>query len=298
MVSPPTAFAQQHIATTLCEESLEGIKRLLVETDQLPDALLLVDDEVNILRSLTRLFRREGYRILTANSAQEGLDILAQEPVAVILSDQRMPGMTGSEMFKEVKSRYPDTIRLIMSGYTELESITSAINDGAVYKFLLKPWEDEKLLQHIREAFSIHELKSKNARLNEQLKELNRQLEQKVEEQNLELVLNVRSLRASQEILEHLPVAIVGVSDDGMIVEVNAAARGLLGEGLQVGMFVMQVFPEKVFQGYMEAVKSSVGEIVQVSAAIGGQPTNLLIKRFSGNFNVSGSVMAMLSAEG
>ncbi|WP_238384912.1 response regulator [Hahella chejuensis] len=269
-----------------------------METDQLPDALLLVDDEVNILRSLTRLFRREGYRILTANSAQEGLDILAQEPVAVILSDQRMPGMTGSEMFKEVKSRYPDTIRLIMSGYTELESITSAINDGAVYKFLLKPWEDEKLLQHIREAFSIHELKSKNARLNEQLKELNRQLEQKVEEQNLELVLNVRSLRASQEILEHLPVAIVGVSDDGMIVEVNAAARGLLGEGLQVGMFVMQVFPEKVFQGYMEAVKSSVGEIVQVSAAIGGQPTNLLIKRFSGNFNVSGSVMAMLSAEG
>ncbi|MBI4996734.1 MAG: EAL domain-containing protein [Rhodocyclales bacterium] len=115
--------------------------------------LLLVDDEANILSALTRVLRRDGYRILTATSAAEGLELLALNEVQVIVSDQRMPEMSGTDFLGRVREMYPDTIRIVLSGYTELRSITDAINRGAIYKFLTKPWEDELLRENIREAF-------------------------------------------------------------------------------------------------------------------------------------------------
>jgi PAS domain S-box-containing protein len=127
--------------------------------------LLLVDDEEGILQSLRRMLRRDGYVIHLATSAAEGLAVLAREPVGVIISDQRMPGMTGSEFLSKVKESYPDTIRIVLSGYTELNSITDAINKGAIYKFLTKPWDDELLRAHIVEAFARYEMKRDNARL-------------------------------------------------------------------------------------------------------------------------------------
>lgn len=119
--------------------------------------LLLVDDDPGILNALCRSLRREGYRILTAGSGVHGLELLATEPVQVILSDQRMPEMTGTEFFRRVKELHPDTVRIVLSGYTELESVTRAVNEGAIYKFLYKPWEDDLLLEHIRDAFLYHE---------------------------------------------------------------------------------------------------------------------------------------------
>lgn len=115
--------------------------------------LLLLDDEPNILRALTRLLRRDGYRILTANTPQQAFALLAQNDVQVVMSDQRMPEMTGTEFFRRVKEMYPDTIRLILSGYTDLKSVTDAINHGAIYRFLTKPWDDEELRREIAEAF-------------------------------------------------------------------------------------------------------------------------------------------------
>jgi len=122
------------------------------ETDQ-SRTLLLVDDEPHILSALTRLLRRDGYRILTATSAAEGLELLALNDVQVIVSDQRMPEMSGTEFLGRVKEMHPNTIRIVLSGYTELRSITDAINHGAIYKFLTKPWDDELLRENIREAF-------------------------------------------------------------------------------------------------------------------------------------------------
>jgi diguanylate cyclase (GGDEF)-like protein/PAS domain S-box-containing protein len=115
--------------------------------------LLLVDDEPNILTALTRVLRRDGYRILTAPSAAAGLELLALNEVQVIVSDQRMPEMSGTEFLGRVKEMYPNTIRIVLSGYTELRSITDAINHGAIYKFLTKPWEDDLLRENIRQAF-------------------------------------------------------------------------------------------------------------------------------------------------
>ena len=115
--------------------------------------LLLLDDEGNILRSLTRLLRRDGYQILAASNAEDAFALLATHDVQVILSDQRMPQMSGTEFFSRVKELYPETIRIVLSGYTDLKSITDAINQGEIYKFLTKPWEDEPLRAAIAEAF-------------------------------------------------------------------------------------------------------------------------------------------------
>lgn len=119
--------------------------------------LLLVDDEANILASLRRMLRGEGYRILTADSAANGLELLASNTVQVILSDQRMPGMSGTEFFERVKALHPDTVRIVLSGYAELETIIQAVNQGAIYKFLIKPWDDDLLRGHLRDAFRYHE---------------------------------------------------------------------------------------------------------------------------------------------
>jgi diguanylate cyclase (GGDEF)-like protein len=119
--------------------------------------LLLLDDENNVLRSLVRLFRRDGYHLLTASSVREAFDLLANNPVQVIVSDQRMPDMNGTEFLERVRDLYPGTIRMVLSGYTDLAMITDAINRGAIYRFLTKPWNDDELREHIRDAFRAHE---------------------------------------------------------------------------------------------------------------------------------------------
>ena len=117
--------------------------------------LLIVDDEPNILNALSRLLRREGFQILTASSPLVAFEHLAKQPVQVILSDQRMPDMSGTEFFARVRQLYPETIRIVLTGYTDLDSVTGAINRGAIYKFLTKPWDDDQLREEIREAFRL-----------------------------------------------------------------------------------------------------------------------------------------------
>ncbi|MBL8428858.1 MAG: EAL domain-containing protein [Dechloromonas sp.] len=139
------------------EQLLSGSKRLQLADNLLDKArtLLVVDDEQNILNALTRLLRREAFNILTAKSPAEAFELLAKHSVQVILSDQRMPDMSGTEFFARVRQLYPDTIRIVLTGYTDLESVTGAINRGAIYKFLTKPWDDDTLREQIREAFRI-----------------------------------------------------------------------------------------------------------------------------------------------
>ncbi|MBZ0104441.1 MAG: PAS domain S-box protein [Sulfuricella denitrificans] len=127
------------------------------EKDRPLRTLLLVDDEPNILASLQRLLRHAGYHILTSTSPAEAFDVLAKNPVSVIVSDQRMPEMSGSEFLSRVHEMYPDTVRMVLSGYADLASVTEAVNRGAIYKFLTKPWEDDALRAQIADAFRYHE---------------------------------------------------------------------------------------------------------------------------------------------
>jgi diguanylate cyclase (GGDEF)-like protein/PAS domain S-box-containing protein len=140
------------------ETYLRSGKRL-----ELPDrapadlqTLLLVDDEQSIRSAVTRMLRRDGYRILSAGTGAEGLQLLALHPVQVIISDQRMPGMSGTEFLSTVKQLYPDTVRIVLSGYTDIDVVTDAVNRGAVFKFLTKPWDDAVLRDLVRDAFERH----------------------------------------------------------------------------------------------------------------------------------------------
>ena len=125
--------------------------------------LLIVDDESNIVSALVRLLRRDGYRIVTASSAADALDVLARESVHVIVSDHRMPGTTGAEFLGTVKAMYPDTVRILFSGFIEVDALTDAVNRGAVFRFLLKPWSDDVVRDAVREAFRYYRLTSLEA---------------------------------------------------------------------------------------------------------------------------------------
>lgn len=122
-----------------------------------PDrTVLLVDDEPHILSALARLLRGSGYRILQTTTVSEAFELLAIHDVQVIISDQRMPLMKGTAFLSKVKELHPDTIRIILSGYTELTSVIEAVNCGAVYRFYTKPWDDQFLRDQLREAFEHH----------------------------------------------------------------------------------------------------------------------------------------------
>jgi EAL domain-containing protein (putative c-di-GMP-specific phosphodiesterase class I)/CheY-like chemotaxis protein len=118
--------------------------------------LLIVDDEGGVRNALQRTLRRDGYRILLAAGGAEALELLAEHPVQVIISDQRMPHMSGTEFLERVRQLHPDTLRIILSGYTDLGVVTDAVNRGAVFRFLTKPWDDTLLREQVRDAFRLH----------------------------------------------------------------------------------------------------------------------------------------------
>ena len=197
--------------------------------------LLLVDDEENILNALKRLLRRDGYRIVTAGSAAEGLQRLAEEDVDVIVSDQRMPGMTGVEFLHRAKDLYPDTLRMVLSGFTDLQSIIDAVNEGAIYKFLTKPWDDERLRGHVAQAFRSKEMADENRRLahqvetaNADLATLNDRLERLLGQQREQVEVLELSAGSMREVLDELPAAVLGIDPDGMVAFVNREAGRLL----------------------------------------------------------------------
>jgi len=217
--------------------------------------LLLVDDEPNILQSLKRLLRRGGYRILTAEGGQEGLELLEDNVVQVIVSDARMPRMGGIEFLDKARARWPDCIRIMLSGYTDLEAVIQAVNRSAIYKFLPKPWEDDLLRDHIEEAFRQYELKDENNRLskelqaaNEELALINQDLEKRVEKKTRQSMLNLATLKIAQDVLEHLPIGVIGVSEDNLIAVANQRALELFNEGKSglVGCMADAVLPLEV----------------------------------------------------
>lgn len=158
--------------------------------------ILLVDDEENILNSIYRLLRRERkYEVLMANSGAAGLEIIKQRaPISLIISDQRMPVMEGVEFLAKAKVLSPDTTRVMLTGYADINAVTAAVNQGAIYRYITKPWEDETLLSVIRQGIEQYELIIERKELldltrkqNEELAEFNRNLEHKVEERTREV---------------------------------------------------------------------------------------------------------------
>jgi DNA-binding NtrC family response regulator len=127
--------------------------------------LLLVDDEPNLTSALVRSLDRSQFEIFTADSAQKGLMILAGNDIDVVVSDERMPGMTGSQFLSEVRKKWPNTIRMILSGQADLEAAVRAINEGEVYRFLLKPCHPKELQLTILQGLQHKKLVAQSRRL-------------------------------------------------------------------------------------------------------------------------------------
>ena len=272
-----------------------------MEQSEKDRTLLLVDDEENILSSLTRLFRRQGYKILRANSGQQGIEILKDNPVGVIVSDQRMPEMTGVEFLSKVKLSHPDTIRIILSGYTDLKSITESINEGAIYKFLTKPWDDNLLLKHVADAFETYEMKKENERLSKELKTAYSSLEKVSDEINehfvkktIEAEFNVNILRIAQEVLENMPAGIIGVGDDGMIAITNNLTEKWLSKESEslIGSMAEQSLPPAMLDLYRQYLENNNSDSASLTL-----PNSLQLEvrcsKLGKSSNASGTVLVL-----
>ena len=164
--------------------------------------VLFVDDEINILKALQRLLRSEDMTVLSASRGEEALGMLEQHEVQVVVSDQRMPEMRGVDFLSRVRERRPDVVRMMLTGYTEMDVAVDAINRGEIYRLITKPWNDDELKATIRQAFDHAELKAEIKRLNQvtreqnfKLQDMNRNLEGKVRNRTKQLGAKHQELR-------------------------------------------------------------------------------------------------------
>ena len=291
-----------YFAPALAAEQLQD---MLEQGRQLPShllrlhkprpTLLLVDDEPNILSSLRRLLRGDGYQIFTATSADAGLALLAEHSVDVIVSDQRMPGKTGVEFLRLVKASHPETVRIVLSGFTELKSVTDAVNAGAIYKFLTKPWDDEQLRGHIAEAFAYRAMENDNRLLglevstaNQQLAVANRQLEELLTRQKCQIARGELSLDIVRAALNNVPVGVLAADDEGMLVLVNRAAEAMFpAPGLLLGVNVAQLFA--AFPPLEEAVTRGVFD-----TTVAGRALRVFVKFIGDKWHANGYLISVI----
>jgi response regulator RpfG family c-di-GMP phosphodiesterase len=139
-------------------------------------AILYVDDEENNLFSFKATFRIK-YNVQTALSGDEALKILAEKPIHIIITDQRMPEMTGVEFLEKVLEKYPDPMRILLTGYADMEAVVDAVNKGKIFHYLAKPWNEEELDLTINRAYEKYLEKAGLKELNEKLETSNDQLE-------------------------------------------------------------------------------------------------------------------------
>jgi len=266
--------------------------------------ILCVDDERNVLKALRRLFMDEDdYDIMVAESGEEGLEVLAEEKdVRLVISDYRMPGMTGVEFLEKVYEAWPSTIRIVLSGYADTAAVVEAINLGQIYKFIPKPWNDEELKTAVSTALQHQELQQQNNQLNaelqqtnQQLQEMNEKLEQLVQERTEALEIRNRVLQVSQGVLDVLSTAVFGVDSEGMVVVCNESAQDLFPHGIMgpLGHHRDEVFPDQINElfGQLEAEKNP-----NLRLELQGVEFFVSIKRMLKPFE-QGIVMELIPAE-
>ena len=213
--------------------------------------VLFVDDEVNILKALQRLLRQEDMNVLCASQGQEALEILSKTKTQVVVTDQRMPEMSGVDLLSAVRERHPDIVRMMLTGYTEMNVAVEAINRGEIYRLITKPWNDDELRATIRQAFEQSDLKDEIKRLNHitreqnfKLQDMNRNLEDKVRERTKQLALKHHELRTAY-------VQTVGALAEA----VDAKDTYTRGHSERVGVYASKIAREMGFtKGFIERV--------------------------------------------
>ena len=262
--------------------------------------ILCVDDEPSILNALNRLLRKEKYNLLFANSGKEGLETLKEHKVQMVISDQRMPGMSGTDFLAIVKDTYPQVLRVILTGYSDIDSITESINKGNIYKFFFKPWNDLRLKSEIRQILDQQSLIQTNKKLdqtildqNDQLKGIEEKLEQMVSVRTHELEIKNHMLELSHAILEELPICVIGIDIEGVIATANKKALDTFSH---LGMVIGRPFGDFFSQELVNQVHRvfRTGESVQIHLQeADGLDVHAALMPLSGSFNGKGIVLTM-----
>jgi len=225
--------------------------------------VLFVDDEVNILKALQRLLRSENMNVLCASRAADALDLLDKHPTQVVVTDQRMPEMSGVDFLAHVRERQPDIVRMMLTGYTEMKVAVDAINRGEIYRLITKPWNDDELRATLRQAFDHADLKAEIKRLNQvkreqnfKLQDMNRNLEAKVRERTKQLAEKHQQLRTAYvQTIRALSEA------------VDAKDAYTRGHSERVGVYASKIaremnFPKEVIERvYIAGLLHDVGKI-------------------------------------
>lgn len=181
-------------------------------------AVLLVDDEVSILRSLRRSLAELPVEIVTANSGEEGLKLIQDRSFALVISDQRMPGMTGDQLLGKVRELRPFTVRIVLTGYADMDAALSLINTSRIHRYISKPWDDDDLRMTVTSAINFHEVSVENHRLaaeiqqkNEQLRQLSLNLAHQVKDKTRELEERNKELEQSNHRLNENQMAVIEI---------------------------------------------------------------------------------------
>ncbi len=234
--------------------------------------VLCVDDEKNVLRALQRSFRKEDFNVYAATKGKDGLDILKNFSVQLILADFRMPEMNGVQFLKQAKQLQPDAIRILLSGYASIDMVTKAVNEGGIYKLITKPWNESELKLEVNLALSHWKLVQRNRKLNRrveeqvlELKSMNRQLEDIVDERTREILIKNQALELSHQILDNLPIAVVGVALEHYVVYLNQEAEKTF-DSLNIspiGKKVESIFPDEINKLILKTIQGEKSKFLK-----------------------------------
>lgn len=183
----------------------EENKLINLDHEKFNDVLLIIDDEVEVLNSLRRIFDRL-YTVEIASNVKDAFKILEESNVYVIICDQRMPDMKGTEFFTSIKESYPDVMKILTTGYASLNDVIVGINEGDIYRYITKPWNVIELKASVRQAFEQMHLVQENKRMVEELKDINKKLEDKVRERTQEIYVKNKELEKLNHRLEDLAI--------------------------------------------------------------------------------------------
>ncbi len=225
--------------------------------------VLFVDDEVNILRAVQRLLRHEEMEVVCASRASEAIDLLDRHNAQVVVSDQRMPEMSGVDLLSQIRERHPQVVRMMLTGYTEMNIAVEAINRGEIYRLITKPWNDEELKAILRQAFDHWELKQEIKRLNQVTREQNFRLQDM--NRNLEEMVRQRTKQLAEK---HQELRTAYVQTIGALAEaVDAKDAYTRGHSERVGVYASKIaaelnLPKKFIERvYIAGVLHDVGKI-------------------------------------
>ncbi len=262
--------------------------------------ILFVDDEPIVLSSLERLFRKDNYTIYIASNSNEALKLLEENPVELIVSDYRMPEMNGLELLKIVKDIYPTTIRVILSGYADFHNVVASINEGQIYRFCHKPWDNEEFKITVKQCLEYHDLLKQNRILMRRLQKQNIELQADNNYLEKKNKTNNFSMKIYQNILQKLPTPILAVDITGKILLANNAAVSLLPP-----------LAEKVYKTPIEAVfdkdiSEYILSLLRVDDAIDISRTSfeleeksfsIQVEKFDLNNTIKGGILVLTPSE-